>query len=209
MTEQELAARVVAGLEAGGATVYQEVTMYRQICDIVAVQGPVIHAVECKRSVTLHLLDQAYRWISYAHYVSIVAPSTGLRNRKIVRAFLRTYGIGWLYPATWGGPFHIFLPPALHRNIRSDLKDALSEGHRTHAPAGTAQGGRYTPWRATTERLVQLVRSTPGIRIKDAVEAIDHHYASAASARNALAKQIRNGLIPQLRNDHGRLYVYD
>jgi hypothetical protein len=208
MTEQDLAARVVAGLEAQGATVYQEVTLHGQICDIVAVQGPIVHAVECKTSATLYLLGQAHRWLPYAHYVSIVAPATR-QIWRAVEAFLKAYGIGWLWPATCGGPFHILVPPMLHRNIRSDLKDVLAEGHRTHAPAGTAQGGRYTPWRATTERLVQLVRSTPGIRIKDAVEAIDHHYASAASARNALAKQIRNGLIPQLRNDHGRLYVYD
>jgi len=144
MTEQDLAARVVAGLEAQGATVYQEVTLHGQICDIVAVQGPIVHAVECKTSATLYLLGQAHRWLPYAHYVSIVAPATR-QIWRAVEAFLKAYGIGWLWPATCGGPFHILVPPMLHRNIRSDLKDVLAEGHRRPVHALESHYGEVSP----------------------------------------------------------------
>jgi hypothetical protein len=93
-TEQELAAVVVAWLEALDADVYQEVQVGGGVADIVARVGAEIWIVEVKTSLSLALIAQAMDRRRLAHRVLVAAPAT--RALRDVLPILVEVGIGLL-----------------------------------------------------------------------------------------------------------------
>lgn len=76
MSEQALARAAVAYLHDHHWDVYQEVRYEpaHGVADIVAVQGKIVCVVECKASLSLDVIAQAWRWTSFAHYTWIAVP---------------------------------------------------------------------------------------------------------------------------------------
>ena len=74
-TERELAAPVVEWLSAQHFEVYQEVELHSRVADIVAVDGKRVWVIECKRTMSLDLLDQANRWRWLATWCSVIGES--------------------------------------------------------------------------------------------------------------------------------------
>jgi hypothetical protein len=213
-SEQAVAEVVVAWLEALGADVYQEVTVSGGVADIVARLNAEIWIVEVKTSLSLALVVQAYERRRLCHRVYVAAPYT--RNQRDVGTLCEAIGVGLLSVTT--GDFeaeHGYYQPKVEQVVASrrwnrrpvELASKLHPEHKTHAKAGAVgAGGRWTPFRNTCEQLARAVRRDPGIRLKDAIATITHHYASNAGARSSLAKWIVGGKVEGVRFDNGALY---
>ena len=202
--ESDLAAVVVAYLEAMGGDVYQEVACAGGVADIVAKIRRELWIVETKTSLSLALLCQAMERRRAATRVFVAAPYS--RNVGDVGRICEELGIGLLvvnagedWGSRYGNPHVQERVESRRWNTRPTL--VLAPEHKTHAKAGTAEGGRWTPFRNTAEQLVRLVRDQPGITLKAAIDLIKHHYASSQSARGTLAARIEEGLIPGVRLD--------
>jgi hypothetical protein len=196
LTEADLAREVVAWLIDQQWEVYQEVQpeRYSHVADIVAVQRGLVWVVECKLTMCLDVLAQAFNWREFAHYTSICVPRCADRNYNLVWRILKAHGIGWI--KSGGGTTAETHPAMLNRRARAgELLRVLRPEHKTFAEAGTASGRRWTPFRATCEELRRLVDRQPGISLTDAVKRIANHYATPASARSNLKHWIGAGKV--------------
>lgn len=204
LREADVAAPVVKFLERQGLDVYQEVDVIGGVADIVALKGDEVWVIEVKSSWSLDLLDQCITRKRVAHRVWAAVPQgRGWTSRAYLFHLL---GIGTLrVRESWrhvgvleveqSGP-----EPALNEPEWKRLRESLRDGHKTHARAGTASAaGRYTEFRATSEALAAYVAERPGVSVKEAVASIEHHYASAASARNHLVDWVERGKIAGVR----------
>lgn len=201
MTEEQLAERVVAYLESCGHDVYQEVECVSGVADIVALVGPgrELWIVECKTSWSWALLEQCLDRKRSAARVFAAAPAPYRHGRVFA-----DLGIGAILVDSERVMHHGDLPARVSADPRHGqaLRRKLREGHKTHAKAGSqGGGGRYTPFVATCDELRKVVRATPGITLKAAVEETRHHYSSHATARASLAKWIEKGIVPGVRAD--------
>lgn len=208
-SEEAMAAVVVAYLEDLQWTVYQEVTCEPGgRADIVATQGPLLWVVECKRSLSLDLIAQADEWRGVAHRVSIACaapqrPKGRRRSRghrrggRFVRALLSERGIGWL--SVDDQEVSEAIKPRLTRRVAPALRRALRPEHRTFAAAGNARSEFWSPFRDTCRRLRAIVQERPGITLKEAVAAIEHHYRTPSSAVGSLRHWIGEGKVPGVR----------
>jgi len=199
-SEVDLARKVVAWLKEQKWEVYQEVEHRKSggIADIVATQGPLLWIIETKMRFGLDVVAQAKRWIPYAHYSSVATPWT--RNHtEILDEYLRWKGIGRLRVSefTHQCPVDIEVPARLNRKAPhvSAIKKILKPEHQTYAEAGSACGGRYTPYTATCDELRRYLKDHPGSSLKETIANIKTHYASKQSAVSSLSHWIQAGSI--------------
>lgn len=194
LTETEVAKFVIGYLAGLHWEVFQEVTGQQGRADIVARQSSIIWIVEVKTRFGLPVIEQAKRWIPHAHRVSVATPTwPGEFGSEVCRLF----GVGIIGTAPQysdGSGTKELLAPRLNRKPWN--MPNLCEEHKTYAEAGTNGGGYFTPFRRTIRIIEEEVRLHPGIRLKDLVEKVDHHYASNSSARQHLAGWIAGGKIP-------------
>jgi len=217
-TEADLAREVVQWLQDLKWEVYQEVQPFgygNPIADIVAVQNNLIWIVECKRTLSIDLMGQAYNWQRRAHYISVATPSRRYKRKRsgidFAQVILRQFGIGLLYvhPLTkWEreGNFRGVeeeIKPRLNRKaFASNIRNGLVEEQKTYAIAGNATGRHWSPFRATCKRIIQKVQEEPGITLKSLLEQIDTHYSSTATAKACIPKWIREGVIPEVQLEY-------
>ncbi len=196
-SEVELAAHVVAWLSGRGWTVHQEVEMGRggPRCDLVAVRGRQLWAIECKTGVGLAVLEQAHQWLPHAHRVSVATRHS--RNAFAARV-LRDYGVGWLAVAA-SGRVRPVVAPSERRRISERLARSLADEQRTFAPAGNARARFWSPWKATVAEVQAWSAAHPAAPLSDLVRGIRHHYRTAATARSCLRRHIADGLVPGIR----------
>jgi hypothetical protein len=215
--EQDIAATVVAWLEDCGHDVYQEVECIGGVADIVTLSGPrqrEVSVVEVKTGWSLDLLEQCVSRRRIAHRVWAAVPHSKADHSILFAEF----GIGvlvvtpeermgrYVIEARIAARFHAGRVSGDRRH-GADLKRRLRPEHKTHAKAGApGAGGRYTPFAATCRALRDVVEAQPGISIKDAVAATDHHYASVRSAISSLRTWIDKGVVEGVRLDAGHLY---
>jgi hypothetical protein len=230
LKETEVAAAVVAWLEEAGWDVYQEVQVKRfgRVADIVAVMDRRIWIIECKTSLSIAVIGQAYEWQESVHWVSVAVPVMAKRKGgypirgqrpRFVNRVLRDYGIGLIKverKKSFGQvPAALECHEAIHpemrrspgkqglrfmaRDIRA-LRDGLCEEQKTFAKAGNADGDRWTPWKQTCRSVSRAVAKKPGICIAELIRDEGHfHYASSSSARSALSHWLREGKVPGVR----------
>lgn len=214
-TEAELAAVVVAWLEALDADVYQEVELAARgiRADIVARVRAELWIIETKTSMSLALIEQAMERRRFAHRIYIAAPA---HKARAGLALCQEVGIGVIGvsvgsgvddPRQWDEPQVTMRAQSRRWNARPvTLAKRLEPEHKTHARAGEPTGGHWSPFRRTIERLAQEVAAHPGILIKAAVSGIEHHYRSNAGARTSLATWIRQGKVPGVVIRDGKLW---
>lgn len=194
-TETELAEPVIAWLEDLGWEVFQEVEAHAggPRADIVARRGPVVWAIEVKRSLSLKLLGQGHVWKQWAHRVSVAYPSGRRSTSAPALRLARLDGLGLIEvqrPTGWGNVVERARGDFRRRIVRPPR---LTEPHKTFAKAGNADGRRWSPFRATCEAVLAAVTETPGLTISEVVEKVEHHYASPKSARGSLLTWARAG----------------
>jgi hypothetical protein len=200
--EVDLGKALIAYLESSGWDVYQEVTFKNYIADIVVVNGPVVGVIEMKTSLSMTLLGQARRWLPYANLVWVAVPKT---------ADYAYDGANWVCKSTGLGLFGVRRPsarngyeagvkedvmPNFHRKVfTKELRAVLRPEHKTYAAAGSASGKVWTPFRATSQDLRNLVQAEPGIALKDALKRVRHHYSKDSTARACMTKNIEKGFV--------------
>lgn len=199
-SEAELGEAVAAWLEVQGWDVFPEVQIFSggARADIVATRGRHVWVVECKRAFGLAVIAQADAWRRFSHLTSVAVP--GARNsdsRLFGERICKERGIGIIHPqrelptewhSHWG-----YKPPALRRKAdAAELRSRLDPGHKRHRP-GNADSSYHTPFRATCERLAELVKSKTRVTIREAIDGIAHHYQSDVSARSCMRSWVRGG----------------
>jgi len=220
-SEAEMAKIVVQHLRDNEWEVYQEVQPPHShaTADIVATRGAIVWIIECKRSMSIDLLAQAWEWHGWAHRVSIAVPALRMGHGR--RAFLKRittdYGIGWLSVQQPGSRYAALtgvkqlVGPRFQRKLRgTSMRDCLTERHKTYAQAGQAKGRIWTPFKDTCEKVARVAKAKPGILLGDLLKEIDHHYSSDASAKSQISKLAREGVIDgvEVRKEKRRLRVY-
>lgn len=203
-SETDVAGAVVEWLRNTGWQVYQEVENPNGRCiDIVAQRGPLVWALEAKRSLNLAVLDQAYDSIPFSHLTSVVVPrgvgttdgyEFGLKAAK-------AFGIGVLevWAPTIDPRVTQAVEPAPRTMVKGDLAGRLTPAHKVFVAAGSSGGSHWTPFRQTSALLRQLVHKQPGILMTDAVKKVKHHYSNNENAAVELRRAIEAGIITGIR----------
>lgn len=216
MKETEIGEAVAAEFRAEGWDVFCEVGTgaNNPICDLVARRGSLLWAVECKTTRSIDVLDQAAQWLGCAHLVSVAVPSRSRVRHRIGRmdgwSQLAEYrGIGVFGVGSYGSAkleVRRLTLPRVNRAIRLDwLSKSLVDAQRSSV-AGAAGGGHWTPFRNTCDQLRRIAAAEPGIRLRDAVGRIEHHYGKTSTACSALSKWIHAGTVKGVRISAGKLY---
>lgn len=220
-SEEEMASVVVEWLRSHDAEVYQEVQVKRgqQVADIVAVfPSGKVWVIETKMAFGLEVIRQALGWIGTAHMVSVAVPILRRDSSSTGRTICKALGIGLLEAHAGytdlniGDQINELVEPLFLRRANSrSITSRLTERHKTFARAGNARGLHLTPWKATCEAIVRLVKEKPGLSMKEVIEGVDHHYSSPKVARASMAKWIKLGKVEGLRSERDgkllRLYV--
>lgn len=189
MREVELAEWTVNWLANQHWEIYQEVQVFSggPIADIIAKQNQLIWIVECKLSLSLAVIEQAFRWKRMAHFVSISSlySQKHRKGRNIAKRFLKQAGIGLV---EFGNATYSIVAISPQLNRKAQVRHIhLTEKHKTWAKAGNSDGNRWTPFQETCRKVKQIVEENPGIGIKTIIDLLDrHHYASDSTARSCL-----------------------
>lgn len=203
-TEQELGKKAVEYLKNQKWEVYQEVVCPAGVADIVAVQGHIKWAIECKLSLSLAVIGQAVYHCPYFHYVSIAVPYSNNRSEKsvaVAKQFLRWKGIGLFrfsdsdYSCWHNQP--LSLSPNLNRKAMSH-RIKLYDEQKDTATAGSANGGHFTLFKRTSSEIQRIVKLNPGIILKDLIEQAGHHYRSDSTAKQCIMHYIKTGIIENI-----------
>lgn len=197
MKETEVAVLVVERLRDDGWEVFQEVACAGSVADIVAVRKRITWIVEVKTKFSLDLVAQAVNWVKLgaASFVSIAYPrKTASAREQLITEILTERKIGRIIV---GDRYNNIIPPQFirrHRGHRINIRKHLFAAQKTSI-AGSAHGGHWTPWKRTCEVLREHVYANPGCTMREAVEAINHHYMRDSTARACLLTQIRDGAL--------------
>ena len=205
MKETDIGAAVVAYLESDHWDVYQEVQVYQggPIADIVAVCGPLVMVVECKTSMSMKLMGQAWYWRRHCNLIQIAVPHSrnGGAGRAFAESVLHERGIGKLAVHPHAKRVDNHVRPRLRRTVDTAQLRAVLAPEQKASKAGSVGGGHWTPFRRTLQQLRHHVAKHPGCTLKSAFDAITHHYSSYASGRAQLIDLIKRGVISDLRID--------
>lgn len=209
-SETQLGPPVIAWLCAAGWDVYQEVTSRAGRADIVATLGRLVCVVELKCSLGLDVIVQADAWRPWAHFVWIAGPKLSRFHSQPVRRLLRDVcewkGIGVIEVRkrdqyVESETIEEVVAPSLNRRASApEIVKDLFVAQKTALAAGSTAGGHWTAFRETGQRLRNYVADRGGrVLLKTAIAEVNHHYASAASARAHLVEWIAIGKVDGLR----------
>ena len=182
--------------------VYQEVQIdtYGRVADIVAVLGNLVWVIECKKSLSLSVMEQACRWRRYANFTSVaVQRRKGTDSRLFATKVLSKFNMGMLtvdlgYPLA--NKISEIVRPALNRKgLTARIKEKLLPIHKTFARAGNADGLRWTPFQQTSLSILCEVKNHPGITMTELMNKIHHHYSAESTARSCISQWAQKGVI--------------
>ena len=214
-TEMELADAVIAWLQVDGWEVWTEVQFSSggPIADIIAVRGPLVWVIECKKSLGFTVLSQAWEWRSLANMVSVAVPK--VQDEKQWRfgiMAMESFGVGLLVAnrGEWSDAATIIqrVDAGLRRDRwlsrlgSQELKEYLQRVPQTFARAGNSDGKRWTPAKMAARDLAVYVRDNPGTTFSSAVREITTAYSSIHSAASALRDRVKSGGVPGVRFGH-------
>jgi len=193
MTEQQLAAKVVEWLCIQHWDVYQEVQIEYagKVADIVAVRGPVVWVVECKRSLSLSVIAQANRWYTIRRSVAVPHINGNSKGRDFAFMVCARFNIGILVVNKFGVSEQLSAPLLRKNKWDADrMRAALTPEHKTWANAGSANHDHYTPYKYTIRQVQQLLTKTPGLTLKEIIREVKHHYSADPSAISSLRQAL-------------------
>ncbi len=206
-TEANLAGCIVRFFTDQHWDVYQEVQVGPMMprADLVVTQGKIVGIVECKQALGLPVMEQAFYWRGYAHFVW-VATWYSSRPARLATRILKDYGIGHLEMRMGSfeinDPHEVAPPVFLRRPPNLELLTAkLVPQQKTVVAAGGNRGGHWTPFKSTCYALASIAKEKPGILLREALDSFKHHYSNTRSAMCNLPEWIEKGKIPGVRLD--------
>ena len=199
MKESELAKLITDKFESDGYEVYKEVVNTgngKNRADIIVVKDGEYTVIETKMSFGLTVIEQAFKWKLFSHYSYVALPRSTKRNaRKFGYNMCLDYGIGVIDVGKKGDI------KIVHESAYNDnpvLPQLYEEQKEQIAGAKPSKGSYITPFRITCNKLTQYIIDNGEMNITTAISNIEHHYKSDASAKNALTKLIKMGVLEQL-----------
>lgn len=220
--EQDLFDPVKDWLEQNGYEVFSEVSPKRisRRADVVGKCGKAILIVELKTTLSLDLIDQAYYWKKYAHYIYVAIPKRKKEIPQIIRDYLKKEGIGIIEIGFDSYTLSVrekakFNRPFLPNEI--DWEKELLPEHKTWLKGGSSGGGYVTPFKITIENikrylywerykwLSQYTNDEGWRTINDILEHCETHYANPKSTVSSI---LRNNSFDwcESKKENGRLY---
>jgi hypothetical protein len=197
MSENELAKKVIEYFESNGYEIYKEVVNTgkgKNRADIIAVKDDEYTVIETKVSFGLTVIEQGFKWKPFSHHVYCCMPRAKRRHgRKFGYDMCRDYGIGVIEVDKYGN-VHI-----VHESSKTndpELPQLYEE--QKEQDAGTTGNQYVTPFKITCKKLVEHIQENGEMPLLTAIKSIEHHYKTDASAKNALNKMIKIGVIPEL-----------
>lgn len=221
--ETDIGAAMKAEFESKGWTVYPEVWFRGACADLVAVKGGNTWAVECKVDHSFGVIGQAINWMRHADFVSVATTYAARNTYEARHLVMSTLGIGWFEyqnaPGIWNHATKRYdayrvaeqVPP--HRNECDEpgrlLESLCPEQLHSGITPGAQFAPRVTEFSMTCKRLAEYVTANPRCRLREAITGIQHHYATAASARSALRHWITQGKVVGVKAEweHSRLLL--
>ncbi|WIT25979.1 hypothetical protein [Bacillus phage SPO1L1] len=195
MKETDLFEPVKNLLEQWGYEVYSEVLAGQggRRADIIGYMKPASCVVELKTSLTMELIEQAYRWRNYANYVYIAIPERKKPIPSFVRSILAKEKIGIIEVLSpkYGG--QIFAQRAMkasfQRNKSMEWQKVLKPEHKTWLAGGSNEGGYVTPYKLTMERIKEsLYSNKEWVSLTHIVKSCETHYSNP---RNGVSQALR------------------
>ncbi|AWO74949.1 hypothetical protein C1N76_10900 [Geobacillus thermoleovorans] len=180
--EQDLFDPIKKWLEEKGYEVYAEVELPSGRADIVAVHGPAKCIVEMKTSLTMELIEQAMRWLDFAHYVYIAIPQRKKYIPVFVQNLLREKRIGILTVDFHYNYVRHYMPARFNRPAKKlkwfKWEDYLYEEQKTWVKGGVNNGGHVTPYKLTIKKVQEyLYWQRDWKSIREILEHCETHYA--------------------------------
>ena len=213
LSEQQLAEIMVQYLSDNGWDVYQEVELFSHSirADIVALCNGKVWVIECKVSLSLDAIKQAFEWLGYSHIVSVACSYAN--HGLMLERFLNHFGIGLIHIRSdySHNECNEVIEPKIYRVPRATSTQILLRGlhpeHKTFAKAGS-QGGYFSKFSRTKQQLIGYIKANPGCLMKEAIKILGKmHYASPTSAKVSLTKWIYEGYIKEIEFRDGKLYL--
>ncbi len=180
------------------------------ICDIVAVKGDDVMIVECKKSFSLDLIEQALEWTALAPMVAIGLPNSTLKKRSVLKMHLREeFGIG-ICGVGDGLTKWPYKPQVNEDNRRyTQMLKAILKPEMKLSVAGASKTWRSTPYQDTMSEVrcyLRMVGSVPISQVFDYLHAdggdtTRHHYSTRTSMMASIKKNIMTGVEADLALD--------
>lgn len=213
LKESELAKLIIDKFESDGYEVYKEVVNTgkgKNRADVIVVKDGKYTVIETKLSFGLTVIEQSFKWKPFTHYSYICIPRSTKRNARLFGYNLcNDYGIGVIDVGKKGD---IRIVYESSYTPEPELPQLYEEQKGQEAGSKPSKDSYITPFKITCRKLVEYVSEKGEISLLTAIKGIDHHYKSDTSAKNALTKLIKIGVISELvvykdgRTTYVRLY---
>lgn len=222
-SEKELAKHLGPWLDEREWKPYPEVSLQQgePIADWVAVRENLAAVFECKLTMSVVLIRQAFYWTQKADYVSIVLPVPKNKNAKEEREkcypMLQRLGLGLIEVSKpKDGKAEITVRLNATRQLpfqSSQIVATVCDGHRDIGQPGTKDGARWSEFQQTVRNMQRYLLENPGSHLKEVIRGIDHHYQTNQKAiQKILTIMEKDGLRGiRTERDSGlmRLFVTD
>ncbi|MEJ2043715.1 MAG: hypothetical protein P8X74_03535 [Reinekea sp.] len=205
--EADLAKALIKSFDGTNYDIYQEVETYIGIADIVLKYANFIWSIECKTSLSLQVIGQAFYNKQIYNYSSICVPH--VRSSKgsfIAEKFCRDNGIGIFRIRMSENYEEVTEVLKAKINRKAITKHVtLVEAQKNYSEAGCASGQRWTPFNNTVSELKRFIKKNPGCKLKDALNEINHHYSTLSTAQSSIRQWINTGVIKGIELNRGVL----
>ena len=209
MLETELAIKVITYMENMGWETYKEVGGPGGCADIVGVKGNKTWIVECKIHPSLKVIEQVHNWIGYTNYLSAATVNKG--NTYALSIILKLLRCGYLYSNKHTANIYEFFPPKeLEVTSKKPIIKYIKDFHKEAIAGSSGGSNQWTPFKQTVKNAEIYIKAHPGCSIKELVNNIDHHYASAISAMSSIPVRINEGIIKNIyiKHHHGKIGLF-
>lgn len=171
-TEVELAAVVKKHLEKQGWDVYPEVELYSggPRCDLVALKGEKLWAIECKLQISKAALKQTARWKRFANLLSLASSHVTFEDHDW---YAREHELG-IMRVFWDNVCLDSTAPYYRPMINTQLLEACREDHKELGQAG-AKSKYYTPYLKLLKSISEEAHREHGQRLEDIVDSLPPH----------------------------------
>jgi len=192
--ETDLASLVIKYFENLGYTTYKEVSIRgggSARADIIAVKGDDHIVIETKTSFGLKVIEQAFFWKDKSHKTFVAIPKG--KNRHFGYSICVDMGIGVIEIDKYNNVGVI-----IESSICNDPKLPQLYEQQRGSIAGNDKSEFVTPFKITCKTIQDYMEIHKESQLNDLVSNIKHHYRNDGSAKNALSKLIKMGVLDSL-----------
>lgn len=166
MKESELYEPIKTLLTTKGYEVYAEVLprirgLYDARADVIAFDGDQSIIVEMKTSLSMDLIEQAYRWLPHCNRVYIAIPTRKKGIPSFTRDVLKHLDIGVIEVNDYGRASITHEARYRYPDHIPDWSTILLPEHQTWLEGGSSGGGYVTDYSLTIDRVRQYMLTSP------------------------------------------------